>query len=241
MSQPGRISFPTTDWGLVSRAAVEGPPHRRAAGEILAKYLPALRAYLHRRWRVSADRIDDLLQGFVATELLEQDLFGRAQPRRGRFRDLLVTALDRHVIDQGRRESAAVRSPEQVTSLEGLPEHAEPEAQADGDSFEISWARQALDHALVRMREECSASGRERVWGVFAARVVVPAMEGAEPEPYERLLRRFDFDSPEQASNLLITAKRMFLRHLRAVVAEYAGEDEVEEEIRDLRRILAEG
>src|SRR5947209_19582127 len=100
MSHPGRISFPTTDWKLVSQAAGEGPRQRRAVGEVLHKYLPALRSHLHRRWRVPAEKMDDLLQGFVAAELLEQDLFARAQPQRGRFRDLLVTALDRHVIDQ---------------------------------------------------------------------------------------------------------------------------------------------
>ena len=241
MSHTTRIPFPSTDWRTISRAAGDGTARQRAVGELLEKYLPALRSYLRGRWRVAADRIDDLMQGFVATQVLEQDLFGRAQERRGRFRDLLVTALDRHVIDQLRRESATVRSPGQVASLDGLPEHAEPAAAAPADSFDVSWARQALDLALVRLRDECQAAGRDRVWAVFAARVVGPAMDGAAPEPYEKLLGRFGFESPEQASNLLMTAKRMFLRHLRAVVSEYADEDEVEEEIRDLRRILAEG
>jgi len=44
------------------------------------------------------------------------------------------------------------------------------------------------------------------------------------------------------SSNLLITAKRMFARRLRAVVGEYMGEDgEVEQEIADLRAILGRG
>jgi hypothetical protein len=45
--------------------------------------------------------------------------------------------------------------------------------------------------------------------------------------------------SPEQASNVLITAKRMFARALRSVVAKYADAGDVETEIRDLKSILA--
>jgi len=50
----------------------------------------------------------------------------------------------------------------------------------------------------------------------------------------------FAFRSPGQVWHATRTGKQMFARHLRAVVREYAGTDaEVEEELRDLRRILA--
>ena len=51
--------------------------------------------------------------------------------------------------------------------------------------------------------------------------------------------RQTGASSPLQLSNLLVTGKRMFLRTLRGVIAEYArDEDEVEEELRELKRVL---
>ena len=53
--------------------------------------------------------------------------------------------------------------------------------------------------------------------------------------------RQYGFRSPAQAANVLITAKRMFARFVRAVIAEYMEEDgNVETEITELKRILAQ-
>ena len=58
--------------------------------------------------------------------------------------------------------------------------------------------------------------------------------------PYEELVAKFGLRSPSEASNLLITAKRMFARVLREVVREtVADEAEVETEIMELKRILS--
>jgi hypothetical protein len=97
-----------------------------------------------------------------------------------------------------------------------------------------------LDEALRRMRTHCGDSGRMDVWGVFEARVLAPALEGASPASYGELVQRFGFHSPSQATNVLATAKRMYARMLRWVVSEYARDaQEFEEEIGQLREILA--
>ena len=58
--------------------------------------------------------------------------------------------------------------------------------------------------------------------------------------PYLALVERFGFASPAQASNVLITANRMFARNLRAVVAAYEFEEgNVDREIAELRSVLA--
>ena len=126
-------------------------------------------------------------------------------------------------------------------------------AAADGESFSVAsiatsripslaWARRVIAESLARMQAECSGSGRADVWGVFECRLLAPMLDGAEPMPYEALVERFALRSPAQASNVLITGKRMFERALRAVVGEYvADEAEVDEEIAELRQILARG
>ena len=92
------------------------------------------------------------------------------------------------------------------------------------------------------MRDECEKSGRADVWGVFQSRLLAPILEGVEPIPYEDLVRQWGLQSPSHASNLLITAKRMFARAIRVVVGEYvAGGDDSESEIRELMEILARG
>jgi hypothetical protein len=105
--------------------------------------------------------------------------------------------------------------------------------------FDIAWARSVLLETLKRMKRQCLESGRADVFGVFESRIMKPLFEQTEPMPYDQLIRQFDLQSPTQASNLLITAKRMFGRILRSVIAEYAHDDaEVEQEIQDLKAVL---
>ena len=54
------------------------------------------------------------------------------------------------------------------------------------------------------------------IWGVFEARVLGPLFQNAEPVPYEQIVARFGFKSPAQASNVLVSARRMFERVLRS-------------------------
>ena len=99
-----------------------------------------------------------------------------------------------------------------------------------------------ISQAVQRMQAECRASGRPDIWGVFACRLLDPTLAGARPMPYDALVERFALASPAQASNVLISGKRMFERNLRAVVAEYiADEDEIDAEIAELRQILSRG
>jgi hypothetical protein len=78
------------------------------------------------------------------------------------------------------------------------------------------------------------------MWDIFVGRCLEPNMADENPIPYDQFIRRHGLDSPSNAFNLLHSAKRTFLRHLREVVSEYAGtSDEVDEELAYLRRRLA--
>jgi len=69
---------------------------------------------------------------------------------------------------------------------------------------------------------------QERVSGI--AEVTSP--------PYDVIAAKLGDVSPLQAANLLVTAKRMFERELRAVIAEYSrDEHEVDEEINSLKAL----
>jgi RNA polymerase sigma-70 factor (ECF subfamily) len=237
----GDARFPTTHWSLVARAGQDpAEAKRQALGELLTRYLPALRAHLVYGKRLSPDDADDLLQEFVAGKIIEKELLARADAQRGKFRTFLLTALDRFLIDRFREESARKRSPGEGR-LRALGDQGEPwQAETPSGAFDLAWARNVIEQTVRLMRTECEASGRQDVWGVFECRLLEPMLNAAEPVEYEELVRRFGLQSPSQASNLLMTAKRTFARALRAVVGEYAREsDEIEAEIRELMEVLA--
>jgi hypothetical protein len=223
---------------MVCRAGMADSVRRRVLAALLEAYLPALRSYVLAEHRVTPDRADDLLQGFIADKVLAKDLIQKADRSRGRFRVFLMAALDRFVIDQVRHERAGVRSPASgsVQSVEN-GDGSDVPAPTGPDAFDTMWARQVLELAIARTREECNAAGRADVWAVLEGRVLLPTLRESDPTPLDDLVRRLCV-TPDRVSNLLVTGKRMFVRNLEAVVGEYAEESEVEDEIRWLRDTL---
>lgn len=234
-------AFPLTQWSLIGRAGGDASPaQREALGILLNRYLPALRAHLVLQRRIAPERAEDLIQSFVARKVLEQRIIERSDRQRGKFRTFLLRALNHYVIDQYREDSAAQRCPADgpPISIDDQFDAADDEPQPSS-VFDREWARQVLAEAAKRTREECDESKRADIWGVFEGRVLRPCLDDQPPAPYEQLQRQFRFASPAQASNVLMTAKRMFARHLRAVVGEYADDEgQVEEELADLHRAL---
>lgn len=230
--QPDPAGFQPTRWTLVSEAADPAhPDHTEALSDLLNLYRPALNSHLIHRRRLHPEQADDLLQEFIVRKILEYNLPARADPTRGKFRTLLLTALDNFV-----RTRCIADEP-----FDPLPESSEPadESLLPDESFDVPWARQVLHEAMRRMRADCQHTGRLDLWDVFESRIVAPALEGAQPVDYQTLISRHKLQSPMQASNILMTAKRNFERTLRSVIAEYAGDNDVEIEIVELRQILA--
>jgi len=234
-------SYPTTQWSLVRAASSDDEDARRdAVGRLVRRYAPVLQTHLVRDRGLASDQADDVVQSFLADKVLEDGLIGLADPGRGRFRTFLATSLDRYLVSHIRAERAKKRgggmshvqlnAESPVVDPTPLPHHA----------FDVSWARQVLADAVNAMQAECLASGRGDVWGVFEGRVLLPLLHGGEQASYAELVRRYGFISPSQASNVLVTANRMFARELRKVVGAYTLTDaQADEEIADLRRILA--
>ena len=108
-NQAGAGAQPTR-WSLVARVH-EGSDEARmeALGELLQRYLPVLHWYLGRHPGLDAHRREDLVQGFVASKILEQSILERADRSRGRFRTFLLNAFQNYIRDEVRRASAARR------------------------------------------------------------------------------------------------------------------------------------
>lgn len=237
-----RCVFPHTRWSLVARACV--PPDQaasRALDELLRVYCPVLKQHLVRDMRFTPHAADDLVQDFVAHKIMAKNALASADAAKGRFRVFLLTTFENFVVGEIRKARARKRAPhnEHALSLDDLPDLAATDAPWHRN-LDLEWARQIMSLAIERMKTECAAKGRNDLWEIFSCRILEPTLEQAPLPSYETLVQRFGFASPTQASNLLITAKRMFRRALEDTVRDtVADESQVEEEIRDLKAILA--
>ncbi len=233
--------FPATRWSLVV-LAVDAQPETRAdaLNELLTVYYPVLRNYLIRRRGIGESLADDVLQDFMTDKVLRYNMLERAAAERGRFRSFMVKALDNHVASHGRRDAARKRGPNASRNQIPLEDAdlATPEADPS-NTYDLAWARQVFDLTVRRMRDECAAKGRGDTWELFRCRILDPILSGEPCPPYEALVERFGYESPAQASNALITAKRVFRRVLAEVVRDTVlDEGDIDSEIADLMDIL---
>jgi hypothetical protein len=235
-------ALPQTRWSAVARACDrDGETWQEALAAILLIYRPVLLRHLICNQRMPPDRAEDLVQMFLADKILEQNVLRQASPAKGRLRSFVLKVFCNFVAGRLRGQRALKRRPSSPDAerLDDLPETASGDLPVP-ETFDMSWARQVISLTKARMEKTCLAEGRRTLWDVLNVRILLPVFEGAAPMPYEELVMRFGLRSPSEASNLLITAKRMFARTLREVVRETVSDDrEVEAEVRELKRILS--
>jgi DNA-directed RNA polymerase specialized sigma24 family protein len=161
--------FAVTHWSVVLSAGDPQSPGATQAREKLCRvYWPPLYNFVRRQGYNSEDA-QDLTQAFFAKSF-EKDFFGRANPEKGRFRSFLLTALHQFVLDQRERARTAKRGG--GAPLISLDQTAVEEkflastgADVPGDQlFDRRWAMAILDAARARLREECIAFGKARLF-----------------------------------------------------------------------------
>ncbi|HKB16054.1 MAG TPA: sigma-70 family RNA polymerase sigma factor [Planctomycetota bacterium] len=161
--------FPGTVWTNIRRA---GEDDREALERFASEYRPPVLRFLRRRGFPAADA-EDLCQE-VFLRLIRGKVLSRAEPSRGRFRNLLLTVATRVVQDNARRRRATV------------PLEEEPAGAAESD-FDGEWALELLERAFAHLRKEESpyyevlrghlegrAQDRNRLWiarGKLLARI----------------------------------------------------------------------
>ena len=232
--------WPTTHWSLVGSASRGGAEERRQALTLLVrKYLPVLRWHLISRRHVNPGQVDDLLQEFLVSKVLEKDIIRLADQKRGRFRTFLATALDRFVINRKKYENATKRSALRYEDLDQASSNLPDRGHTPSEMIDYFWARQVLGQAIRHMRVECSRPTRVDAWKVFRGRVLSPMLRSTEPVPFAKLAEQPSIGTTTRASHLLLTANRIFARSLRTVIGAYDSELDIEDEIRDLRQALS--
>jgi RNA polymerase sigma-70 factor (ECF subfamily) len=228
-------NYPSTFWTEVAEAGqVDRTAAMQAFGRVVAKYRAPLLIHLIRRFNLPIEAAEDLLQDFMRAKMVEQNLLGKACPERGRFRTFLMSALDKFVVSEFRKQYAQKRRPTGgFCSLEELPESA---AMRLAQDFDENWAREVLNRTINLMREECSANGNTDLWGIFEGRLLRPTLEGVAPVQCKELAARYNLKTEAQVSKRCDAAIKLYKQLLHGVVAEYAGGPEaVKQELKHLR------
>ncbi|MGA3179422.1 MAG: hypothetical protein ABSF38_03660 [Verrucomicrobiota bacterium] len=218
---PASSIFPRTDWAELGKAA-EADEAR--LDRLIRAYWEPLRIFLLATFPALKDQADLLLQDFAEDKILKKGWLQRADHNRGKFRDFLKTSLRNFVLDRLNR--AESRRP--PLSLEEMPQ--EPAAAAPSDAFDLTWVRTVLARTLREMEADCKDPSadqprRSQIWDMFRLRLLEPVFNDTPPAPYEELIARFGLRSPTDASNLLLSAKRIFKAHLGRVIKDYAEQD----------------
>lgn len=146
----------------------EGESRATALETLCRIYWYPLYAYVRQRGYLPEDA-QDLTQEFFA-QLLEKDWLASLEPdpQAGRFRCFLLTALNRFLLNEYDRRTAAKRGGgREILSLDNERSEGrfanEPKTDDTPEkSFDRRWALALLDSALARFRQETMASGKAR-------------------------------------------------------------------------------
>lgn len=239
-------TFGVTCWTVIeSIASKDGASNRAMVGDFLKGYWKPVYCYLRHKG-YNNERAKDLTQGFFYEVVLGRELIQRADRTKGRFRTLLLRALDRYLVSIHRKETAQKRIPQdKLISLGDATFGDLPEATGNLDSdevFQYTWVCELLDRMLEEVEVECRQSGMAVHWDMFNDRVLRPILTSAEPLALEELCRKYGIDSTTQASSMIFAVKRRFQAAAKRLLREsVASEQEIDEEMLELMKFLAIG
>jgi len=186
----------------------------------------------------------DLVQDFF-TDCLKRDLFAKADPAKGRFRNLLLASLKNFLANARRAALAKIRHPSKGfafiddTAFQQENSGALKNNETADEIFHRTWLVELIRRVLKRLERACRESGKETHYELFRRYLVAPALEGTDA-PHLRELGAACGLTGKDAANRVLTVQRAFQRLLTDEIRLYAAsEEETGEELRDLKRFLA--
>jgi hypothetical protein len=236
-SEPSTSSiFPRTDWAELGKTA---EPDEARLDRLIRLYWAPLKIFLAATFPEMKSQSETVLQDFAEDKLLKRGWLELADRRRGRFRDFLKTSLRNFVLDRLSRAEVKYAP----VPLDDVAREV-PGTELPAEEFDLTWVRTVLAETLRRMEADCKNPAEEQprrsyIWEMFRVRLLEPLFNDAAQVPYEQLIEKFELKSPTDASNLLLSGKRIFKAHLNRVVRDYAEQDAATgTEIRELENFL---
>lgn len=198
--EPSRLDGIATHWSLVREAHTAGRPQDAtlARQALVLRYAKAIRRYVGGVSRNTTDA-DELAQD-VVLRLMKGDFAG-ADPDRGRFRDLLKTAVRNMVHNHWAKENRR-RPVDADLNAVGAAEPADPKWDATWQQAVLEQAWAALKeheranpgspaHTLLKLRTEFPDANSEELATKFGAKIGRPVKGDACRQTLRRARLRF--------------------------------------------------
>ena len=231
-------TFLTTHWSLIEDVQKDQDNDRVLIGLLLERYWKPVYCYLRNKG-YNNEQAKDLTQGFLHEVVLNRNLIERADTSKGRFRSLMLHALNQYVVDERRKEKAQKRIPKDKLvplDIPGSPALTEITCELDAEqSFNYAWKAELLERVLSEVKDNYVKRGMDTHWCVFRERVLEPIIENREASSLSLICERYNIDNESTASNMLKTVKRLFKSVLNKHVRQTVTSDEgVDAELREI-------
>src|SRR5262249_15932160 len=233
--------FLTTRWSVVLSCADSESDEQKAQAalaELCKIYWRPVFAFICRQNHSIPDA-QALTQEFFAKVLKVLPLQSPDR-NRGRFRSLLLTALQRFLDDEGdkrhaRRRGGDVRFVSWDDWMTEAPSHfSVPEQESHKWSperiFDVRWAATVVERALRRLGDECEKHGRRRIFDVMSSCLTADRKDVS----YSTFARILGLQETA-VKNLVHRLRERYRALLREEVAEtVGGANEIDDELRYL-------
>jgi DNA-directed RNA polymerase specialized sigma24 family protein len=238
---PSPARFPTTHWSRIARAGDPDDPGARAAmAELCGTYWYPIYALIRRKGH-GPEEAHDLTQDYFA-RLLEKGTVAAADPDKGRFRSFLLADCSFFLADRRDRDRALKRGGGRpVLSIDARDAEGrflrEPSHDRTPERmFERDWALALIARAFDAMERHYAETGRSDLF----RRLKPFVSSGPETAPRAAVAAELGLTD----GNLRVILHRLrarFAAGLREAVAATlrdAGDEAVEEELRELFAVL---
>jgi RNA polymerase sigma-70 factor (ECF subfamily) len=230
--------FATTRWTVVVSAGKQDSPHaQQALEELCETYWYPLYVYVRRQGQSKEDA-EDLTQGFFA-RFLRKNYIETLDSNRGKFRAYLLASLKHFLASEWEHARRQKRGGDAVhLSLDWQTAEARYQGErADHLSpdriYDREWALTLLERVIQRLKEECRAEGKERLF---------EELKGALTADRDRVGREAATKLGMQEGALRVAVHRLRRRYrelLREEIAQtLADKAQVDEELRALQEAL---
>lgn len=208
------MNFPSSVWTVLLEARRDP---EKVKDVVVRRYREPVYEYMRRQGMRHEDAEDLAQEVFV--RICAEDFLKRVDPRKGRFRALLLT-ISRHVLASFRRkELSAARDRRREVALEDfdVPTEIEPDAE-----FDRLWVRHLVAQALENLNSEAAGA---------ALRL---QMQGKSYQEIARALSK----SETEVTNYIHRGKKRLRQEIERLIAEYANRDETPGEVESLLQYL---
>ena len=237
--------FQTTHWTAIEAIESNDDACNKAIiSDLLKTYWKPVYCYLRHK-DYDNEQAKDLTQSFFHEVVLGRELIKRADRTKGRFRTLLLTALDRYLVSVHRKETARKCIPQnkliplEDAGFQELP--AVVDSMNSDEVFQYTWVCEMLDRILEKVEIECSQRGMAMHWSLFNDRVLHPTVTCTKSPSLAELCRKYGIHATTKASSMIFTVKKRILAATRCLLSEsVVSEHEFDEEVVELMKFLAE-